>query len=305
MTSYERPMAEAIPASRFGDAEPTRPDPTQPRVCIIVPSVPHTADVYRSWRKILTGLDERAEGSAIICGPEVGHGAAVDTAPGALLLVVDHTVTRWARPRLAGKLVSGARRGAHRVLGPSRRHTQEAVVPGLQDGQGRPWCGQPAAAPQVVGDLPAVVRAAAEETQRRVETLGVTRVTSSTEQYDKRLSPSGVRMRLVAVTAELSDGDVEVYGGRRPAGDGRGGRFYVLADGHGEYQAHSWTAGRYVPPRRQPAPCPAAEAKHCDHCGSTNAPGGWMSASLGLARDEDCFDAMADAPGAHARWYHR
>lgn len=51
--------------------------------------------------------------------------------------------------------------------------------------------------------------------------------------------------------------------------------------------------------------CPPGE--HCDNCGSAEPEygSGWMSASLGTACGIDCFDAMADAQGRHARRYHR
>lgn len=50
--------------------------------------------------------------------------------------------------------------------------------------------------------------------------------------------------------------------------------------------------------------CPGLNVPHCDECGSTTGHR-WMTASLGTACDIDCYDAMADAPGAHATRHHR
>ncbi|MFE1786670.1 hypothetical protein ACFW9F_29880, partial [Streptomyces sp. NPDC059506] len=72
-------------------------------VRVEIPAVPDGADVHRSWRQVLTGLDERAEGGAAVLGPEVGHGAVIETAPGALVLVVDQHITGWAEPYYGGK----------------------------------------------------------------------------------------------------------------------------------------------------------------------------------------------------------
>ncbi|MEU5978476.1 hypothetical protein [Streptomyces sp. NPDC047315] len=72
-------------------------------VTVTVPTVPSDANVYRSWRKILTGLDDGAKGSAAVLGPEVGHGAVVETAAGALVLVVDQHITGWGETYLTGK----------------------------------------------------------------------------------------------------------------------------------------------------------------------------------------------------------
>ncbi|MER7223299.1 hypothetical protein [Streptomyces rubradiris] len=120
-----------------------------------------------------------------------------------------------------------------------------------------------------------------------------------------------------APTAAVTAWDVETYGGGRPTGayeddgyepDDRGGRYYRLSDARDEYQRHKWAPMPYTPPRRprfEPAPCPAdPSVKHCDHCGGTSAVGGWMAASLGRACSVDCFDAMANEHGAHARRYH-
>ncbi|MFE6185420.1 hypothetical protein ACFQ6U_13445 [Streptomyces sp. NPDC056465] len=59
--------------------------------------------MHRSWRRVLTGLDEHAEGAAAVLGPEVGHGAVVETAAGALLLVVDEHLTGWGEAHRTGK----------------------------------------------------------------------------------------------------------------------------------------------------------------------------------------------------------
>ncbi|MDX3026213.1 hypothetical protein, partial [Streptomyces acidiscabies] len=73
---------------------------TQPAgesVEVVVPRVPQDADVYRSWRQVVTGVDERAEGREAVLGPEVGHGATVAVWPGTVLLVVDQRIVRWER----------------------------------------------------------------------------------------------------------------------------------------------------------------------------------------------------------------
>ncbi|MFI8201135.1 hypothetical protein ACIF6K_32205 [Streptomyces sp. NPDC085942] len=154
-------------------------------------------------------------------------------------------------------------------------------------------------------------RQAAREIQERVERLGVKMETYVARHFDKGLNPR-TRMRLVERRLALSDDstatafDVEIYGGGHE-GD-LGGRYYLLSDAREEYQRHPWAPLPYTPPRRprfEPAPCPFdPSAKHCDHCGGTDAPGGWMVASLGLACDVDCFTAMSNGPGAHARRYH-
>ncbi|MFF9192707.1 hypothetical protein [Streptomyces rochei] len=72
-------------------------------VRVAVPPVPDGADVHRSWRRVLTDLDDRAVGDAAVIGPEVGHGALVETAAGALLLVVDQHVTGWSEAYRTGK----------------------------------------------------------------------------------------------------------------------------------------------------------------------------------------------------------
>src|SRR5690349_5324072 len=72
-------------------------------VRVKVPAVPDEADMYKSLRQVLTGLDDAQAGPAGVLGPEVGHGAVVETSPGALLLVVDEHVTGWAMPYDGGK----------------------------------------------------------------------------------------------------------------------------------------------------------------------------------------------------------
>ncbi|WP_328491213.1 hypothetical protein [Streptomyces zaomyceticus] len=164
--------------------------------------------------------------------------------------------------------------------------------------------------------------AAAEETRRRVESLEVVETLSRTTPFDKGLNPTGTRMRLDEVTVRLSDGEparwweVSVYGGRGQADevDERGGRFFLLTDARAEYQQHRYET---EPPRAggwswspsragQETPCPVGDVAHCDHCGTVEPEGGgWMAASLGRACGVDCYTAMADNRGAHARRYHR
>ncbi|MGW1037565.1 hypothetical protein [Streptomyces antibioticus] len=165
-------------------------------------------------------------------------------------------------------------------------------------------------------------RRVAREVQERVERLGVKGSVDVATPFDKGIDPN-TRMRLVERRLTLGDDstatvfDVETYGDGRSAGryedddgyeDDRGGRYYRLSDARDEYQRHKWAPLPYTPPRRrrfEPAPCPSdPSVKHCDHCGGTSSPGGWMVASLGLACDVDCFDAMSNERGAHARRYH-
>ncbi|MEV7512119.1 hypothetical protein AB0O57_29600 [Streptomyces sp. NPDC091201] len=61
-----------------------------------VPLIPGDADVYRSWRQVLTGVDETGLETRVLLGPEVGHGATVEVPAGVLLLVVDERVTGYA-----------------------------------------------------------------------------------------------------------------------------------------------------------------------------------------------------------------
>lgn len=80
-------------------------------VRIGIPAVPDGADVHRSWRRVLAGLDELAVGDATVLGREVGKGAVVATAPGALVLVVDQHITSWGEAYYSGKrypLMDGA-----------------------------------------------------------------------------------------------------------------------------------------------------------------------------------------------------
>ncbi|MFJ4988696.1 hypothetical protein ACIP9H_33465 [Streptomyces sp. NPDC088732] len=429
----------------------------QSRVHVTVPTVPDTADVYRSWRKVLTGLDETAEGMATVVGPEVGHGATITTQAGALLLVVDHTVTGWADPYLGGKryalldaaltlsvvqedgalkaLWSRVFKTSKSAMGAAtraqlRKHlaahppVDGQAVAEVDPGPGRPnlkpgpcrWCAAPLlksggvivgrgedveiehrrlcptrpadvgtpcglCGVEVAPGTAAVVmvregdgrwetrhkggcegqmtlaeheaaeaarraeadkaraaekakqqraaarkataaekrrakeaaeKAAAEEMQRRVESLTVVGTPVRRELYDKSLG-GRERMRLEEVSAVLSDGrdatwwEVAAYGGH-VEDDDRGGRFYVLGDARWEYQRYVWSPEPYRPAPRPAVgnvPCPADGAKHCANCGTTEAPAGWMLASLGLACDSDCYTAMSDGPGAHARRFHR
>ncbi|MER7952009.1 hypothetical protein ABTY59_31925 [Streptomyces sp. NPDC096079] len=165
-------------------------------------------------------------------------------------------------------------------------------------------------------------KAAAEETQRRVETLDVVETLSRTTPFDKGLDPTGTRMRLDAVTVRLSDGElacwweVSVYGGRgrEDEVDERGGRFFRLPDARAEYQRYRYEAApprarawRWSPARAgRTTPCPADDVRHCDHCGIAEPEGGgWMAASVGLACGVDCYTEMSNEQGAHARQYHR
>jgi hypothetical protein len=433
-------------------------------VKILVPSVSSDADVHRSRRWVLTGLDEQKEGTATVLGPEVGHGAVIETAPGALLLVMDQRITGWAEAYYGGKpypvldaaldlqLVQedGALKSlwsrhfktakaafGKAALGQLRKHlaarppTDDLRVRTVEEGPGRPnfkpgpcrWCGEqlaagrgvlvgrgeeaqiehprrcsaPSAAPGEFCALCSVAvapgtaevvlvragegrrevrhrgrceehpsyqeyerrqaeereaaaarraaeraaeekrerrraaaaekrraarearetaaRAAAEATRERFDSLDIVEVTSRQELYDKGLSPYGERMRLVEVTAVLSDGapatwwEVAAYGGDGEDGDDRGGRYFLLEDARAEYQRYTYQVERYTPSRRRArvgdVACPADGARHCDHCGGTESEGGWMTASLGLACGTDCYTAMSDDRGAHARQYHR
>lgn len=51
--------------------------------------------------------------------------------------------------------------------------------------------------------------------------------------------------------------------------------------------------------------CPPDTPHHCDNCADPIPDGHGMIASMGLACGVDCYDAMADAPGHHARRHHR
>ncbi|MEV7157140.1 hypothetical protein AB0N77_21325 [Streptomyces misionensis] len=431
---------------------------------VTIPAVPDGADVHRSWKRVLTGLDDKATGDAAVLGPEVGHGAVVETVAGALLLVVDQHITGWSQAYYGGKsypLMDAAvslhlvqdegtlqqlwarhfktAKGAFGAAGLGQIRKHLAAHPPAEDlpltvvdpGPGRPnfrpgpcrWCaavlqeGQgvlvgrgeaaqvehrrecpatpaepgaycarcgksaaPGSARVVVvregvgrreiqhtgrcEDHPSyeeyeqrqaeqraeedarraaeraaeekrakqraaaaekrrlareaedkAAKEAAEATRARVESLAIVEETSRTELCDKGLNRYGERLRLVEITAVLSDGfpatwwEVTAYGGHLEDDDDRGGRFFLLADARDEYRRYEYQPEPYRP-RRRPrvgaVPCPADGAKHCDNCGTTSAPGGWVNASLGLSCDSaDCYDAMADARGAHARQYHR
>jgi len=433
-------------------------------VRVTVPAVPGGADLYRSWRRLVTGLDEHETGEDAVLGREAGHGAVVETLPQALLLVVDQHVTGWDHHYVTGerypqldavltlhfvqddgtlkklwnrhfKTAKGAFGSAG--LGQIRKHLavrpQPSEVPlvvvdpgpgvpnlkpgvcrwcaeplakgaGVLAGRGRdaqvehrrecPWtlaeagsvcalCERPVAprtarvvvvregagrrevrhqgpcdgqlspeeyerrAAEQRADLDRLeelrraeeakaarrkaaaaerrraakeekekaAKALAEATKERVARLDVVEAPRSRDLYDKKLSPSGERMRLTETRVRLSDGeeavwwDVVTYGGYAGEGDDdRGGRYYRLDDARWTYQQYSYQEEPY---QRRPRErvgavrCPEDGARHCDNCGTTVSVGGWMSASLGLACDTDCYTAMSDAPGAHAARYHR
>ncbi|MGW0033047.1 hypothetical protein ACWDXD_24925 [Streptomyces sp. NPDC003314] len=162
-------------------------------------------------------------------------------------------------------------------------------------------------------------REGAEATRRRVESLEVAEALERKELYDKGLDPYGRRMRLVEVCVRLSDGEparwweVTEYGGRGDDYDEDGERspYYVLADARSVYQQYTYQSDRpsrrssWTPRTTDTGPCPAGGEQHCDNCGTTVSVGGWMVASLGLACDVDCYTAMSDDRGLHARQYHR
>ncbi|MFG2408707.1 hypothetical protein ACGFR8_31070 [Streptomyces brevispora] len=156
-------------------------------------------------------------------------------------------------------------------------------------------------------------REAADAMRARVESLAVIEVTGRQELFDKGLNPYGERMRLVEVSVVLEDGEpagwweVTAYGSRLDEIDDRGGRYFRLFDARSEYQLYKYEPEQYRPdpsPRVGAAPCPPGGGKHCDHCGTTVAVGGWMTASLGQACGVDCYDAMSGARGAHANRHH-
>ncbi|MEU8543030.1 hypothetical protein AB0C52_24100 [Streptomyces sp. NPDC048717] len=90
--------------------------------------------------------------------------------------------------------------------------------------------------------------------------------------------------------------DVEAYDYDRSAD---GDDSWCEDDGHG------YEDDGFQPCEWAPAPCPSdPSVEHCDHCGETSPLGRWMTASLGLACDLDCFDLMSNEHGAHARRYH-
>ncbi|RZU28213.1 hypothetical protein EV284_6379 [Streptomyces sp. BK022] len=454
--------AERNDVSRAAHSEQTHGgDVTRQAVRITVPRVPSEADVYRSWRQVLTGVDEKATtGRDTVLGPEVGHGAGVETLPGALVLVVDQHVTGWAQAYHGGKsypemdaalqlLLVQADGGlkplwarhfktAKGAFGPAalkQLRKYLAAHPPVGDlpvrvtdpGPGRPnlkagvcrWCGGKLAAHAgvIVGHGPeaelehnrhcpladlaqvgtpcgrcgvpvapstarvvlvregtgrrevqhtgrcadhpsleeyeqqraaeaeqraaekaaeakreakraaakakrdaaravkqVAEREAAEALRARFEALDIVEVTSREELYDKGLNPYGERMRLVEISAQLSDGapatwwEVEAYGGGLEEPDDRGGRYFLRDDARSEYQQYKYEREPYRPEPRRPrigdVPCPPGGAKHCAHCGTTTAPAGWMIASLGLACEVDCYTHLANDHGAHARLHH-
>lgn len=172
-------------------------------------------------------------------------------------------------------------------------------------------------------------RAAAEAEQSRAATLART-ARQTVSLNDKGLG-AGWRARLEECADTLSDGTtttcwtVTAYPGTAlagPSGEGEGDwlpdggsddTYWYLPDARRAYRELRWSPdGPVAPPRFRPQQrtssgpgCPGTDVEHCDHCGAdTPEPGGWMSASLGRACGTDCFDAMADAEGAHARRYH-
>ncbi|WP_431983925.1 hypothetical protein [Streptomyces qinglanensis] len=173
-------------------------------------------------------------------------------------------------------------------------------------------------------------RAAKEQEEREAHDLEQARVANlatisrvSEELYNKGIG-GGTRARLCEHTDTLEDGTtttrwtVEIYGGS----SGRGGEvddpdldtieeFTRLPTARGTYQQYKFDPSRGTQhhrtrPRTAVDTCPGENTKHCDECGTTSSPGGWMAASLGLAcSNGDCYDAMSDRTGRHARRHHR
>lgn len=153
----------------------------------------------------------------------------------------------------------------------------------------------------------AEARRQAEAARDRYELTGVAYTDPEQELYDKSLG-DGARMRLTQTVAHLKDGgDPVTYWTVTSAHLGISRVFWLLSDARSFYQGYKFEPDRSRTPspvrRVDTAACP--DVRHCDECGSTEAVGGWMGASLGLACGVDCYDAMADRPGRHARTHHR
>jgi hypothetical protein len=169
-------------------------------------------------------------------------------------------------------------------------------------------------------------RQAAGAEQARAAAL--TRVSREACQlYDKGLG-AGWRARLSECTDGLSDETtatcwtVESYpqgahatmtadgdaGGDLPAVGQE--EYWHLPDARAAYRRLRYQPGRDTAPAAggpedRAVGCPGPDVPHCDNCGAlAPAAGSWMTASLGRACDTSCYDAMADAQGAHSRRHH-
>lgn len=133
----------------------------------------------------------------------------------------------------------------------------------------------------------------------------------------------GWRARLLEHTDTLEDGttttrwSVETYGGSSgwngedyDPDPGTTEPFTSLPLARAAYRRYQFDPQRGTRHQHRPRPrvvdtCPGDDVRHCDECGTTSSPGGWMAPSLGQACSSDCYDAMSDRPGRHATRHHR
>lgn len=159
-------------------------------------------------------------------------------------------------------------------------------------------------------------RQEAEAMRELVARVGIHYTEPPTNLYDKGLG-GGIRMRLDQTVGHLAGADSGADDGTDGTatwwtvtcpGLGISKQFWQRAEARAYYQKFSYDPDRSTTPSRDRAvpvsSCPTPDVEHCGECGSTTAVGGWMAASLGLACDTDCYDAMSDRPGRHDRTHH-
>ncbi len=154
-----------------------------------------------------------------------------------------------------------------------------------------------------------------EEHLVRIAGLKTVSRTSSTVA-DKGLEPGGAYRARMRRHADVLEGgaetvrwSVELY--FRELGAASAEAFEVEEfdweeEARDRYREHEYRPEPYqLSPRVEPESggCPGMDVAHCYHCGSP-IDGHAMLASTGPACDVECFDAMADAVGRHARRWH-
>lgn len=131
---------------------------------------------------------------------------------------------------------------------------------------------------------------------------------------DKGLDPLGTRVRLMEHADTLEEGglttrwSVEIYSTGTGEGEIEVEEFTWREEAREAYRDLKYSPEPYRPSSHAGHAtggddCPGLEVPHCDHCGKLLG-GSGMAASTGTACDIDCYDAMADARGDHARRWH-
>jgi hypothetical protein len=202
----------------------------------------------------------------------------------------------WGKP-----CTEAPRRSAEDQLAEIRAH-KEAQAAAEQKAADR------RAAAKAKRDAKKAETAAAERAEReRVSRLAVIK-RETRNVYAKQLGYGRGSATLDEHTDTLEDGTSVLRW--TVTAEGQSADYEDLTLARIDYQSYKWGETEQYAPAPQhrtleAATCPTPDVRHCDNCGTTQAPGGWMSASLGQACDVDCYDAMSDQRGRHHLRYHR